>query len=307
MDFDFFMNMEEYERSFSYLDAKLVQLSKGSFRSTVHTSSTEFITLERRVTTSSHIHYCSVSEDILNFVFTNLDSNLNINGSNISNKNQALVKGGEEIKAIVQGKLDITCVSLSMSNLIANFPDISSNIENLSGEMVRSAYSNLKVKDDIRLLTNSYLKYIQMSGNLQDQIRTDLFYNILFKIVDYLECFHKPHIYEKIKLSKQELNRILDFIAHSDVLSLKELQTVCKCTPRTLCNLINKQFGCSPFDLISIIRLNQIHRYLKCKTSEKKSLKHLSEKFGVHSPYRLGRAYKQMFGKSIQETIKQQF
>ena len=60
------MNIERYQNSFSYLDAQLMQLNKGSFDSTAYTFSRDSITLDRRVTSSSHLHHCLMSNDTLN-------------------------------------------------------------------------------------------------------------------------------------------------------------------------------------------------------------------------------------------------
>ena len=303
MIFNSFSNIEAYESSFDYLDAKLIQLSKGAFESCSQTFIHDKLTLDRRLTTASHLHHCTVKKGTVNFVFPNLSPNLTINGLNIGQKNQITVTGGEEIAALVRGELDITTVSLQADELLLYLPKGYLQQERINGEMLRKTIFCPASKSALHLLINQYLNYLKVNKTISKQYINDLVDTIFFQIQLYLESFRHDYNDRKVTLSSQELNRIIEFVARCDVLSLKDLQSVCLCSPRSLNNIISKYFGCTPQQLISTARLNQINRYLGCDSDEKKTIKHISEKFGIHSQYRLSKAYQSLFGVSIQQSL----
>jgi AraC-like DNA-binding protein len=297
--------MEEYENSFSYLSAELLQLSTGNFESSVTTFSHDLITLDRRITTTSHLHHCTVAENTLNFVLPNSLFKLNINGRDINEERQIIVKEEQEIKAIVTGQLDITSVVLPLSRVLTFLPDLSLQYTDLDFSPVRLTHSNIITKNHIRSLINNYLNYlINSDDDLYQQTIVDIAENITFQLIDYYESLLCKTENHAKKLSTRELDRLISFVMITDVFSLSDLQSICMCSPRTLNNLINNQFGCSPSKFVSTVRLNRIHRYLHSPSNEKKSIKAICDKFGVYSQYRLANSYKKMFGICIQDSVR---
>lgn len=303
MEFSQYVNIEEYQNSFTYLDAKLIQLSTGFFNSTSQTFNNDLILLDRRITKATFAHHCELSKDTLNFVFCNSTPNLSINGQQIEDKNQIVVFGGEDLSAIINGELDITTISLPMASIRPYFPEKFFQFTTLDGERIRSASTSTTIREKMRVLVNIYLTLLE-GKNISRQFIVDMTDNLLFKIMCYLESFEISSSDSKQRLSAQEINRVLEFIFNTDVFSLKELQAICMCSPRTLNNLINLHFGCPPNKLISVMRLNKINAYLHKTSSQQRTIKHICEKFGVYSRYRLAKDYQTMFGKSIKETIK---
>ena len=302
MEFSQHVNIQEYQDSFTYLDAKLMQLSTGLFKSTSQTFSNDLILLDRRETKASFALNCELCAGTINFVFNNSRHNVSINAQQIEDKNQVVVFEGEDINAIITGEQDITTLSVPLTSVRPYFPEIFFQCEKLDGDKIRSADTDIVSKERIRVLVNVYLKLLER--NISNQFVVDMADNILFKLMCYLESFKVCLSNNKKKLSAKEINRVLEFIFNTDVLSLKELQAICMCSPRTLNNLINLHFGCAPNQLISVVRLNRIDAYLHKKSSQKRTIKHICEKFGVYSQHRLASDYQNMFGKTIQESIK---
>jgi AraC-like DNA-binding protein len=302
--FNSFFCLEQYRESFKYLDADLIQLSKGNFDSSAHTFIHNKLVLDRRVTQASHIHNCTVQLDVLNFVFVNSYSKLNINGVDIVDDNQILVAEREELSAIVIGKLDVTTVSLCLSDLILAYPHAFLGNISIEAHKVRTSLFCKVQKESIHSSINKYIKFLILNPMPSEQFLNDMQDNLSNQLLKYIESRCVIDSSKKTKLSTQELNRLHDLFISNDVLSLKALQSVCRCSPRTLNNLINKHFDCTPNQLVSIVRLNQINSYLGEQSTEKKSIKNICDKFGVYSQHRLSKSYKEMFGKSIQEALK---
>ncbi|MFT5708972.1 MAG: AraC-like DNA-binding protein [Oceanospirillaceae bacterium] len=305
MFFSSFSSIEEYRDSFKYLDAELIQLSKGFFDSDISTFVHSSIVLDRRVTQASHMHHCTIGLGAINFVFINSFNKLNINGIHISKDNQIVVAEGEELTAIVHGKLDISTVSLPIDELINSIPLSFMTSGSIDAHAIRNSMFSPHNKGEVHLLINKYIDYLKLHPNPSDQLIFDMIDNISFQLIKYVESSQETKAPKKSKLSTQELNHIHDLIANTEVLSLKALQSVCHCSPRTFNNLITKNFNSTPNQLISAIRLNKINRYLGEYSADRKSIKHICEKFGVHSPFRLSKSYKEFFGKSILDSIKE--
>jgi AraC-like DNA-binding protein len=303
--FSTFRNIEEYKESFKYLDAELNQLSKGSFDSSISTYIHGNLVLDRRVTEASHIHQCVIQMGVINFVFINSFGKLNINGLDIDKDSQIAVSENEVLSAIIQGKLDITTVSISIDQLLRYTSLDILKSGSIDGAAIRNGKFSLIHKSNFHMLVNRYIEYLKFNKKPSDQVLIDMEENIGFQLSEYLESHYVIHSTKKKKLSTQELNRIHELIINTDVLSLNSLQSICNCSPRTLTNLIQKHFECTPNQLVSIIRLNRINRYLSEYSPERKSIKHICEKFGVHSQHRLSKSFQELFGQSIQDALKE--
>lgn len=303
LDFRSYLHVEEYQNSFKYLDAELIQLSKGSFDSLINTFIHNEFVLDRRVTGASHMHHCNIQLGAINFVFINSFRALNINGIDISKDSQIAVSGGENLSAIIHGKLDISTVSLPTKEFLHSTPPNFIKSGSITTNAIRTALFCPNQKEQVHYLVNRYIKYLRINHNPPEQLILDMFENLTYQLAQYLESNKKTKTSKKKRLSTQELSNVHDLIVSTEVLSLKALQSVCNCSPRTFNNLINKHFECTPNQLVSIIRLNRIKRYLGEYSTERKSIKHICEKFGVHSQFRLSRSYKELFGKSIPETL----
>ena len=303
MKFSQYENIEEYQYSFPWLDAKLIQFSTGLFDSNSQTYQNDSILLDRRTTKASYTNQCELDKETLTFVFTNSKLNLSLNGQQIEEKNQIVMFGGEDLSAIITGAIDITSLSVPVAIINTYFPNELPRFNEIDGGRIRRADADTITREKIRSLINVYLLLLR-ENNISRQFVLDMTDNLLFKIMSYLESFEISLTDYKQKLSTQEINRVLDFIFHTDVFSLQELQAICMCSPRTLNNLINLHFGCSPNKLLSVVRLNKINTYLHEKSSHKKTIKHICEKFGVYSQYRLAKDYQILFGKSIHHNIK---
>ena len=303
MKFGQYENIEEYQYSFPWLDAKLIQFSTGLFGSNTQTYQNDSILLDRRTSKALFTNQCVLDKETLNFFFTNSTLNLNINGQQIEEKNQMVMFGGEDLNAIITGALDLTSLSVPVAVINTYFPNELPRFNEIDGQRIRRADADTITRDKICSLINVYLQLLR-GNDVSRQFVVDMTDNLLFKIMSYLESFEISLIDNKQRLSTQEINRVLDFISHTDVFSLQELQAICMCSPRTLNNLINLHFGCSPNKLLSVVRLNKINSYLHEKSSHKKTIKHICEKFGVYSRYRLAKDYQNLFGKSIKDNIK---
>ena len=303
MKFGQYENIEEYQYSFPWLDAKLIQFSTGLFGSNTQTYQNDSILLDRRTSKALFTNQCVLDKETLNFFFTNSTLNLNINGQQIEEKNQMVMFGGEDLNAIITGALDLTSLSVPVAVINTYFPNELPRFNEIDGQRIRRVDADTITRDKICSLINVYLQLLR-GNDVSRQFVVDMTDNLLFKIMSYLESFEISLIDNKQRLSTQEINRVLDFISHTDVFSLQELQAICMCSPRTLNNLINLHFGCSPNKLLSVVRLNKINSYLHEKSSHKKTIKHICEKFGVYSQYRLAKDYQNLFGKSIKDNIK---
>ena len=303
MKFGQYENIEEYQYSFPWLDAKLIQFSTGLFGSNTQTYQNDSILLDRRTSKALFTNQCVLDKETLNFFFTNSTLNLNINGQQIEEKNQMVMFGGEDLNAIITGALDLTSLSVPVAVINTYFPNELPRFNEIDGQRIRRVDADTITRDKICSLINVYLQLLR-GNDVSRQFVVDMTDNLLFKIMSYLESFEISLIDNKQRLSTQEINRVLDFISHTDVFSLQELQAICMCSPRTLNNLINLHFGCSPNKLLSVVRLNKINSYLHEKSSHKKTIKHICEKFGVYSRYRLAKDYQNLFGKSIKDNIK---
>ena len=187
MEFNQYVNIEEYQDSFSYLNAKLLQLSTGVFNSTSQTFSNDLILLDRRETKASFALNCELCKGTLNFVFNNSRHNVSINSQQIEDKNQVVVFEGEDINAIITGEQDITTLSVPVASIRPYFPEIFFQCKELDGDKIRSADTDIVTKERIRLLVNVYLKLLE--GNISNQFVVDMADNILFKLMCYLESF----------------------------------------------------------------------------------------------------------------------
>ena len=303
MKFGQYENIEEYQYSFPWLDAKLIQFSTGLFGSNTQTYQNDSILLDRRTSKALFTNQCVLDKETLNFFFTNSTLNLNINGQQIEEKNQMVMFGGEDLNAIITGALDLTSLSVPVAVINTYFPNELPRFNEIDGQRIRRADADTITRDKICSLINVYLQLLR-GNDVSRQFVVDMTDNLLFKIMSYLESFEISLTDYKQKLSTQEINRVLDFIFHTDVFSLQELQAICMCSPRTLNNLINRHFGCSPNKLLSVVRLNKINTYLHEKSLHKRTIKHICEKFGVYSQYRLAKDYQILFGKSIHHNIK---
>lgn len=303
--------IEEFQESFPHLSVNLKQLSKGSFDSSARTFSSSLMTIDDRKTSAAHIHQSKVDLDNINLVFPNSMEQLNINGKSINLSNQIAVFPNEEISAFVGKNFDISTLSIRPSKLREYSNVDFSRIDSATAEKLRVKKANPERQKDLHKTINFFLaETARLEGEVGPKERyiVDLQDILYFKSSALLEeLVNQKEVKRKEKFSERETLRIYELIREKSVFELIDLVSVTNCSPRTLFNLVRNSFQVTPYQLVSIIRLNQIRCYLQGKAEQKKTIKNVALQFGSSSPSKLAKDYQSFFGESMQTTIKRSF
>ncbi|SKB15009.1 putative Transcriptional regulator, AraC family [Planktothrix sp. PCC 11201] len=104
----------------------------------------------------------------------------------------------------------------------------------------------------------------------------------------------------------QMIKEVEDFmIANIDQpLTLKDLYTAVKTSPRTLSYGVHDLFGMSPMEYLKIKRLNGVRRTLKTCDPNQTTISGIATHWGFWSMGHFSRDYKQLFGELPSETLK---
>lgn len=104
----------------------------------------------------------------------------------------------------------------------------------------------------------------------------------------------------------QIVREVEDFITANidQPLTLKDLYTAVKTSPRTLSYGIHDLFGISPMEYLKIKRLNGVRRTLKTCDPNQATISAIATNWGFWSMGHFSRDYKQLFGELPSETLK---
>lgn len=95
---------------------------------------------------------------------------------------------------------------------------------------------------------------------------------------------------------------MMDYIAQP--ITLKDLYTAAKTSPRALSYGVQDLFAMSPMDYLKFKRLNGVRRALKACDPNQTTISELAAHWGFWSMGHFSRDYKQLFGELPSETLR---
>lgn len=299
-----FSYKEEFEEFVKFENFSALQISPGLFYGTISSIKAGSLVLDRKTIGPSNVQKFEIPTGEICLFFPNREQEMYVNGRLISSKSQIAMFSEEPITALVPRQSDVNVASFKSDVLASYIPLDILNTINKSGEKVRRQPSNNKLKQRIHTLLKSHLPHTKPEFDATNQLHKDILDNIYFNMANYLESFDlSGTLKKKDKLSLSALRKLKIIIMRKEVISLSDLTRGLHITPRTFNNLVKKHFNCTPQQLIAIVRLNQIRKYLKESSLNKKTIKHISSKFGISNPVKMTKDYELLFGEKIQQTI----
>jgi AraC family ethanolamine operon transcriptional activator len=105
--------------------------------------------------------------------------------------------------------------------------------------------------------------------------------------------------YPKIKAMSEFMMANID-----QPLTLKDLYTAAKTSPRALSYGVQDLFAMSPMEYVKVNRLNGVRRMLKTSNPQENTISAIATQWGFWSMGHFSRDYKRLFGESPSETLK---
>lgn len=222
-------------------------------------------------------------------------------GQKISNQMLMVYAPGSEVDAVSPSGFNVLTLSIPITALeewtFLNKIDGRCELRSL-GRIIRIDRSNLR---SIRRTANRLITAAESNDQLIHVVAKDVLSNILESL--------PTAVLNRPKASTSKKSRILKFLneyieAHLDEhITLLDLCSVAKASPRTVQRTFNSRFGVTPKEYIQAQRLNQVHRDLLEAKSRRGKVSDIANRWGFWHMGQFASDYRRFYGELPSETL----
>lgn len=300
-----FESIENYQNSFKLLNADLIQLEKGAFQGQLERKQLNSCAIIQRKSKAEHIHRSTIKNNCISLVFpNNLQSyHIQINGVQLTNKNQIIDCSGETINAIMPADFNAQAVVLD-KRVIEQILKHEINALDSIRKVEVNQYERLIIASKIRYANAQLDKKSFLKNNIAQldleasiyQLATQYISESLLQENTLKPCFkarEKRRVIELLySLPSQKLN--VETLAKEAYISVRKLHYLCKHT-----------WGRTPNQMLTNARFRRVnHKLAKGSFHEKSFISKLLKDFGITNISRFSQYYLTLFGETPAETLK---
>lgn len=300
-----YSTIEEYQQSYEFLDAELIQLENGPFLGKLKRQTTSSCIIEKRSSKAEHIHLSKAQDNSISLIFPNNQSScgIQINGLDMGDKNQILDFGGETLNAIVPANFDVSAVVLDKAKIEEHLDLLLGNpndIRKLTVNNIDQCVIANKVNYAYEQLANeSFLNNAVSNLDLETSI-----YSLLVTYIDSnLIRQDKP----KLAIKSKERKRVLDLLFSLPIkkLNVSNLASESYLSVRKLHYLCISSWGRTPNQMIINARYRKINTFLENGDFQNKPfIGRILQGCGITNISRFNRHYASIFGETPLKTLK---
>jgi len=301
---NYYDTIEQYEDSFVYLDAELIQLDIGEFKGEFGHFNLPSCMVETRTSAAKHIHKSAIGKGKVSLIFPNNKESdaMQINGFTMASDNQIIDIGGEGVHAVIPANFNVSVIVLEQQKLEQELGQNIANSENLRRQAVKEI-DKFIIANNVRYALRQFEnKIIQKSPIAKYDLESSLYtmaslylHNNVLKsglCKKSIKAIEKRRVLELLfSLPIEQLN--VSNLAKEAFLSLRKLHYLCTAT-----------WGLTPNQLLMNSRFRRINRVLSAEDLDNKPLiSHLLRSLGVTNISRFNLAYQRLFGETPKQTM----
>ena len=300
-----FESIENYQDSFKFLNADLIQLEKGAFQGQLERKQLNSCAFIQRKSKAEHIHRSTLHHNCISLVFPNNEQsyNIQVNGEHLTCKNQIIDSSGEAINAIMPADFDVQAIVLEKSTIEQSLKRELNTLD-IMRKVEVNQYERLIIASKIRY-ANAQLDKKSFLQNTIAQL--DLEASIYQLAARYISESLLQENTLKPCFKAREKRRVIELLYSlpSHQLNVEELAREAYISVRKLHYLCKHTWGRTPNQMLTNARFRRVnHKLAKSSFSDRPFISKLLKNFGITNISRFNQYYLTLFGETPAETLK---